>query len=77
MNVTDCPYTVGLTEGVTAVCVPAGLTDCVKAVEVLPEKFLSPAYRTVIAWPATARPVLEYDATPPTSVSVSMAVVPS
>lgn len=48
VNVTACPYADGFTLALTAVVVPAVLTVCAKAPDVLPEKLLSPPYVAVI-----------------------------
>src|SRR5438105_8082918 len=54
VKVTDWPKTDGLTKEASDVLLDAVVTVCLRIGEVLPVKFVSPAYETVIGWTATA-----------------------
>jgi hypothetical protein len=82
VNVTNCPVVDGLAEEVTVVVVVAWVTVCVRAVDVLVPKFVSPLYTAVIESEPTgsgdAAVVVNVAVSglPPLSVPVPMVVAP-
>jgi hypothetical protein len=77
VNVTLCPNTDGLADELTADELFALFTVWVIGAEVLPEKFVSPPYDTVMVWlPAASDDVVKL-AVPPASVALPMETPPS
>jgi hypothetical protein len=77
VNLTDCPYTEGLTEETAAVVEAALLTVWVNAAEVLPKNAPSPPYAALIGWLPTGSADVLNIATPPLSGTVPSVVDPS
>jgi hypothetical protein len=77
VNVTDCPYVDGFSDEIIAEVVVAALfTVCVRIGDVLPVKFVSPAYTAVIECEPPAKVEVANVADPPLRAFVPSDVVP-
>lgn len=70
VSITVCPRIDGLGDADTVVVVPAWLTTCVSANDVLGAKFTSPAYTAVMLWVPTAKDAVLKVAVPELRVAV-------